>query len=124
MKLTATYTQDDVTVNLRASMIEQDLYLIWAELFEDEDKALVPRFDAFLFVASAIKSITGLEWNPPHRHTSFEDMCASYEIFMGQVNMAFMTGLQETLNSLYGTSANVVEKHDEALTADEKKTAT
>ena len=123
MKVADTFTNQGVTVELRASMIDQDLYFFWSEKFAEMDKTELERFDTFLYITSCVQSVDGLDWTIPTRQSDEDAMRESYVQFWTQVNMEFVAGIQAKINELQSPSANAVQKPDETLTEDEKKTS-
>jgi hypothetical protein len=122
MKITDTLEYQNIIVNLKASMLEQDIYMAWSAKFEDMDTADMPHFISFMFIASAIDTIEGLDWTRPLSTIDEKGMRASYKSFMGQINMGFFNALRIKVDGLVMPTADEVEMPDRALDDDQKKT--
>lgn len=121
MKVQDTLTFDDVTVVIRASMLEQSLYTLWMDRFAELDKSDLPNFDLFLLVAASIVDIQGLDWHRPPRQTEEDAMIDSYTSLFSQITMPFFNELFNVINGLNSTMAPALDMADELLSDEQKK---
>ena len=127
MKVQGTFTYEDITIVFRTSMLEQSLYMLWARRFEQvaEQNPELNYFDIWLSVAASIVEVSGdLDWQRPSRQVDEDGIIQSYIGFMSQVTLQFFNALYAAISDLNSPLADELDRTDDMLTEEQKKTVT